>query len=54
MIKNVALIGAGSISKVHIEGYKSVPGIQIAAICDLNESLAQARAQEYGIPKYLS
>lgn len=54
MIKNVALIGAGSISKVHIEGYRSAPGVQIAAICDLNESLAQARAQEYGIPKYCS
>ena len=51
MIKNVAIIGAGSICKVHIEGYRSTPGITIAVICDLNEALAQSRAREFGIPK---
>lgn len=50
MIHNIAVIGAGNISKRHLDAYRQIPGITVSAICDLNNELAQLRAQEYGIP----
>ena len=51
----IALIGAGNIAKTHIRAYKSVPEVEIAAICDINKEVLEATAEEYGIEKkYLS
>lgn len=52
MIKNMALIGAGAISKSHLTAYKSIRDVSVTAICDLNGDLAKARAAEFNIPKY--
>lgn len=41
----IGLIGNGSISESHLLAYQSNPKAQIIAICDLNESRAQAGAK---------
>lgn len=47
----VAVIGAGTISKRHLDGYKAMPNVTLAAICDLNEERAWELAREYGAEK---
>ncbi len=47
----VAIIGAGTISKRHLDGYKVIPGVTLAAVCDLNEARARELAEEYGAEK---
>jgi len=53
MIK-IGIIGAGSISKYHLDSYKNNPGCTVVAIADLNVALAHKRAEEYGIEKSFS
>ncbi len=47
----VAVIGAGTISKRHLDAYKVTPGVTLAAVCDLNEARARELAEEYGAEK---
>lgn len=44
-----ALIGAGQIARQHITCLKTLPGIELAAICDLSPATAEAAAERYGI-----
>ncbi|MGQ7887899.1 Gfo/Idh/MocA family protein [Paenibacillus sp. WC2504] len=45
----VAVIGAGSISEMHLRSYQGNPDVELYAICDLNEERAKAKAEKYGI-----
>lgn len=54
MIRNIALIGAGSISESHLDALKQIDGIKVTAICNRRIELAQQRAQAYGIEKTCS
>lgn len=47
----VAVIGAGSISEMHLRSYQSNPDVELYAICDLNEERAKAKAEKYGISR---
>lgn len=48
----VGVIGAGQIGKHHIETYTSkVEGVEIVAICDINDEEAERVAKKYGIPQ---
>ena len=47
----VGIIGAGVISAYHMNGYKAQPNVQLCAICSGHIESAQARADEFGIPK---
>jgi len=47
----VGVIGAGSISEVHLNAYKGNPEVEIYAICDLNEERAKSKAEAYGATK---
>ncbi|MDJ0658300.1 MAG: NAD-dependent epimerase/dehydratase family protein [Crocosphaera sp.] len=47
----VALLGAGYISDYHFQALRSLPNLEIKAICDLNQVLAGQFAQARGIPK---
>jgi len=47
----IGVIGAGSISDVHLQSYRQHPGAEIYAICDLNAERAQAKASAYGASK---
>ncbi len=44
----IGVIGAGSISDAHLAAYRQHPDVEIAAICDLNEERARAKAEAYG------
>lgn len=44
----VGLIGAGYIATWHGDALRATPGVQITAVCDLNEDAAQGLADGYG------
>lgn len=48
---NIGVIGAGSISVVHLNSYQGNSDVTIAAICDLNETRAKEKAEKYGASK---
>ena len=48
----VAIIGAGSIAKRHIDAIKANPYAEVACICDMNEARVQAIAKEAGLTNY--
>jgi predicted dehydrogenase len=43
-----ALIGAGQIARQHLTCLKTLPGIELVAICDLSPATAEAAAERYG------
>ncbi|MBO9606258.1 MAG: Gfo/Idh/MocA family oxidoreductase [Paenibacillaceae bacterium] len=45
----IAVIGAGSISDMHLRSYQNNGEAELVAICDLNEERARAKADKYGI-----
>jgi predicted dehydrogenase len=46
----VGLVGAGGVTKLHLEGYKNHPDrVEVVAICDPNPEVLKERADEYGI-----
>lgn len=47
---NVGIIGAGSISHMHTQGYKKLDNVNIIAVCDINEERAKEYAEKYDIP----
>lgn len=50
-VLNVGVIGAGSISDVHLEAYGKNNNTKIIAISDLNKERAQEKANKYGAKK---
>ncbi|WP_130860687.1 Gfo/Idh/MocA family protein [Gracilibacillus phocaeensis] len=44
----IGVIGAGSISGAHFESYANNEQVEIFAICDLNETRAKQKAEQYG------
>jgi predicted dehydrogenase len=44
-----ALIGAGQIARQHLACLKTLPGVEVAAICDLSPATAEAAAERYGV-----
>ncbi|PZE20534.1 Gfo/Idh/MocA family protein [Paenibacillus xerothermodurans] len=50
----IGVIGAGTISEVHLNSYRNNADVELAAICDLNVQRAEAKAQQYGIPNVYS
>ena len=48
----IGLIGLGEISLIHEAGYNEDPRAKIAAVCDLDESIAKSRAEPYGAKYY--
>jgi predicted dehydrogenase len=47
----IGVIGAGSISEVHLQAYVKNPDVVLYAICDLNEQRAKEKADKYGAAK---
>jgi predicted dehydrogenase len=50
----VALIGAGQIARQHLACLKTLPGVELAAICDLSAATAEAAAERYGITAWFT
>ena len=53
MSKNlkVAVIGCGGISQYHLDGYKNIDGVEIYALCDINEANLKSKGKEYGVER---
>jgi nucleoside-diphosphate-sugar epimerase/predicted dehydrogenase len=49
--RRVAMLGAGYISKFHVEAVRALDNVELAAICDLSQDKAGALARTYGVPK---
>ena len=49
-----ALIGAGQIARQHLACLKTLPGVEIAAVCDLSPATVEAAAERYGIPAWFT
>ncbi len=49
-----ALIGAGAIAKQHLSCLKTLPGVELAAICDLSPAAAEAAAERYGVRSWFT
>jgi predicted dehydrogenase len=49
-----ALIGAGQIAKQHLACLKTLPGVEVAAICDLSPATAEAAAERYGVRSWFT
>lgn len=47
----IGVIGAGSISEMHLNAYAANPAAAIVAICDINEKRAKTAADKYGAEK---
>lgn len=47
----VAVIGVGSISACHIDGYLSDPRCELYAFCDINEKTLKEKGEKYGISR---
>ncbi|UHA75592.1 Gfo/Idh/MocA family protein [Paenibacillus sp. 481] len=48
--KRIAVIGVGQIGKHHLDEYKRIGGVDIIAVCDLNETEARRVAEQYAVP----
>ncbi len=48
----VGVIGLGSISEMHIQGYLRNPDAELIAVTDMNEDRARKKAEELNIPHY--
>ncbi len=51
---NVAIVGIGNIGKTHGRVYQEHPDTQIVAVCDAVEAAAQAGAELFDVPYFLS
>ncbi len=53
MSKNlkVAVIGCGGISQYHLDGYKNIDGVEIYALCDINEKNLKSKGETYGVER---
>lgn len=51
---NVAVIGAGNISPVHIRSYLNNPETDLVALCDIDPETLSRRGKEYGVGRLFS
>ena len=47
----IAIVGVGSISRTHIDGYLKNPDVELCAFCDINEARLQYMGEKYGITR---
>lgn len=47
----VGIIGAGNISKYHIDAYRKNPDVELYALCDINESRLKMMGEKYGVTR---
>jgi len=51
-VVRIGFIGAGGIAQAHIGALKGIPGVEIAAVCDIDEGRARAVAEPLGAAVY--
>jgi nucleoside-diphosphate-sugar epimerase/predicted dehydrogenase len=50
----VALVGCGRISAYHLAALQPLSGVEVVAVCDLDERVARQTASRFGIPRCYS
>lgn len=50
----IGIIGCGRISESHLQGIAKLPDVQPVCMADVNAEAAQARAEQYGAPKWVT
>jgi len=53
MTLKAAVIGAGTVSRVHLSGLDECPRTDLVAVCDIDEDRVREMATEYGIEAYV-
>ncbi|HSU34017.1 MAG TPA: Gfo/Idh/MocA family oxidoreductase [Propionibacteriaceae bacterium] len=48
----VAVIGCGSVSVVHFEAIRAIPGAELVAVCDSDAATSEAASAQHGVPGY--
>jgi predicted dehydrogenase len=51
---NAALIGAGQIARQHLACLKTLPHVDLVAVCDRSSAAGEAAAERYGIPNWFT
>lgn len=49
-----AVIGAGFISRIHLDAWKRLPNVEVKAIVDVEEERAKKYAEIFGIPEFFT
>ncbi|MGI8412183.1 MAG: NAD-dependent epimerase/dehydratase family protein [Solirubrobacteraceae bacterium] len=52
--RRICLVGAGNVARVHAKAIAQIPGIEIAAVCDLEERRARDLAEELDVEQVFS
>ncbi|WP_129660539.1 Gfo/Idh/MocA family protein [Rothia uropygialis] len=47
-----AVIGCGDISSIHEQAIKAIEGIELIAVCDVDEAAREAASKVYGVPGF--
>lgn len=50
----VAVVGAGYIAREHLDCLRSLPTVEVVAVCDRSPTIAEATADEFGIPAWFT
>jgi predicted dehydrogenase/nucleoside-diphosphate-sugar epimerase len=50
----VAVVGAGYIAEYHFEILKGIEGVELAAVCDVDQARAEEAAERHGVPHAVS
>lgn len=51
-MKRAALIGAGQIARQHLACLRELPGVEVAAVCDLSRAMAESSAERFHVPAW--
>ena len=54
MSTKVGIVGCGNISEIYLKNSRRLADIEVVAVSDIDRQRAQARADEFQIPKVLS
>lgn len=46
------VIGAGHIARQHLACLKSIPGVELAGVCDLSAAMAESAAERFGVARW--
>jgi predicted dehydrogenase len=54
MTLKIAIIGCGKIADAHVEEIRTIPSVQLAAVCDLDSIMAEQLASRFAVPHWYS
>lgn len=47
----IGIIGTGNISHAHLQAYQKNPGVELYALCDINEGRVKSAGEKYGVTR---